>query len=99
MKIIRTTILASLVIGFTTTYAQTSISPNTKLGHIQIFNAENIRQNDTTLKANINSPGAIAAGRKQGKVIVITGTRFAYPLIQKWIDDYNQANPDIQIII
>src|SRR5258708_34464500 len=24
---------------------------------------------------------------KQEKVVVITGTRFSYPLVQKWIDD------------
>jgi phosphate transport system substrate-binding protein len=33
------------------------------------------------------------------KVVVVTGTRFAYPLIQKWIDTYNEANPEVQIII
>jgi phosphate transport system substrate-binding protein len=33
------------------------------------------------------------------KVVVVTGTRFAYPLVQKWIDTYNEANPDVQIII
>jgi phosphate transport system substrate-binding protein len=33
------------------------------------------------------------------KVVVVTGTRFAYPLIQTWIDIYNKANPDVQIII
>lgn len=33
------------------------------------------------------------------KVVVITGTRFAYPLVQKWIDTYNEIQPDVQIII
>jgi phosphate transport system substrate-binding protein len=33
------------------------------------------------------------------KVVVVTGTRFAYPLVQKWIDSYNEANPDVQITI
>lgn len=37
--------------------------------------------------------------RADQKVVVITGARFAYPLIQKWIDTYNQTNPDAQIII
>jgi len=37
--------------------------------------------------------------REQDKVVVITGVRFAYPLVQKWIDDYNKTNPDVQIII
>lgn len=31
--------------------------------------------------------------------IVITGARFAYPLLQRWIDDYNKQYPDVQIII
>jgi phosphate transport system substrate-binding protein len=37
--------------------------------------------------------------RRQRKFIAITGVRFAYPLVQKWIDDYSQINPDVQIII
>ena len=37
--------------------------------------------------------------RAKQKVVVITGNRFSYPLIQKWIDDYNQVNPAVQIII
>ena len=37
--------------------------------------------------------------KKNQKYVVITGVRFAYPLVQKWIDDYNKENPDVQIII
>lgn len=33
------------------------------------------------------------------KVVLITGARFAYPLLQKWIDDYSTVNPDVQILI
>jgi len=33
------------------------------------------------------------------KVVVITGARFSYKLVQKWIDDYNKVNPNVQIII
>ncbi|MBL7859357.1 MAG: hypothetical protein JNM57_16820 [Cyclobacteriaceae bacterium] len=33
------------------------------------------------------------------KVVVATGTRFAYPLVQKWIDDYSIVNPNVQIVI
>ena len=36
---------------------------------------------------------------KPEKIVMITGVRFAYPLIQKWIDDYNKSNPDVQLII
>ena len=38
-------------------------------------------------------------GNKLNKVVVITGARFCYPLVQKWIDDYYKVNPNIQIII
>jgi phosphate transport system substrate-binding protein len=33
------------------------------------------------------------------KVVVVTGARFSYKLVQKWIDDYNKVNPQVQIII
>ena len=45
----------------------------------------------------ISSPSTPA--KKNQKYVVITGVRFAYPLVQKWIDDYNKENPDVQIII
>lgn len=33
------------------------------------------------------------------KVVVVTGNRFSYKLVQKWIDEYNKVNPNIQIVI
>jgi phosphate transport system substrate-binding protein len=33
------------------------------------------------------------------KKVVITGVRFAYPLVQQWIDSYKRVNPDAQIVI
>jgi phosphate transport system substrate-binding protein len=33
------------------------------------------------------------------KVFIITGARFSYKLVQRWIDDFNKVNPKIQIII
>ncbi|HTE30305.1 MAG TPA: hypothetical protein VK666_08020 [Chryseolinea sp.] len=33
------------------------------------------------------------------KVVVVTGNRFSYKLVQKWIDDYSRVQPDVQIII
>lgn len=41
---------------------------------------------------------ASAEGQKQ-KVVIITGVRFAYPLVQKWIDDYNTIDPSVQLVI
>jgi ABC-type phosphate transport system substrate-binding protein len=46
------------------------------------------------------SPAATdGQGNKQTKIVLITGTRFCYPLLQKWIDDYSRVNPQVQIII
>lgn len=35
----------------------------------------------------------------QPNVVHITGVRFAYPLVQQWIDRYNKENPELQVII
>ncbi len=51
---------------------------------------------DKTVK-NVSSTTPIE--RRQNNIVAITGTRFAYPLVQKWIDDYNLIHPDVQIII
>jgi ABC-type phosphate transport system substrate-binding protein len=37
--------------------------------------------------------------KKNQQVVKITGVRFAYPLVQKWIDSFNKEYPDVQIII
>lgn len=44
------------------------------------------------------SPNAFAQETNDNKVI-ITGVRFAYPLVNKWIQEYTAANPKAQIII
>jgi len=33
------------------------------------------------------------------KKVVITGVRFAYPVVQKWIEVYNISNPDAKVVI
>jgi phosphate transport system substrate-binding protein len=33
------------------------------------------------------------------KVVVVTGARFSYKLVQKWIDEYYKVNPNVQILI
>lgn len=38
-----------------------------------------------------------AIAKKQ--VVIVTGVRFSYPLVQRWIDDYNRLSPDVQVII
>lgn len=51
----------------------------------------------TTL-AQTNASNSSATVQSQ-KVVVITGNRFSYKLVQKWIDDYNKVVPGVQIII
>ncbi len=41
----------------------------------------------------------VSAPKKNQQAVRITGVRFAYPLVQKWIDDFNKEYPDIQVII
>src|SRR4051812_36294398 len=41
---------------------------------------------------------AFAQSPSSGKV-VITGVRFAYPLVEKWIKDYKTINPSVQVSI
>jgi phosphate transport system substrate-binding protein len=38
-------------------------------------------------------------GESKPKVVRITGVRFAYPIIQNWIDKFTVEYPDIQVII
>jgi len=40
-----------------------------------------------------------SAALSRQHVVKITGVRFSYPLIQHWIDRFNEANPGIQVII
>jgi ABC-type phosphate transport system substrate-binding protein len=37
--------------------------------------------------------------KKSQQIVRITGVRFAYPLVQQWIDNYNKEYPNVQIII
>jgi phosphate transport system substrate-binding protein len=40
-----------------------------------------------------------ALRKLQHPVVRVTGVRFSYPLVQHWIDKFNKAYPDIQVII
>ena len=42
------------------------------------------------------SPAAMPAPQK---VVVVTGARFSYKLVERWIDEYNKINPRVQIIV
>jgi len=45
-----------------------------------------------------SSISAVVTDEKQ-KVVIVTGVRFSYPLLQKWIDEYNKENTNSQIVI
>ena len=36
---------------------------------------------------------------KQAEKIAISGTKFTYPLIEKWISEYAKVNPDVKIVL
>jgi phosphate transport system substrate-binding protein len=86
MKTYRHITFAAAFLGFgTLLYGQSSVTADQSLPSP----AKNL---ETAI------PGANAKPVKQ-KVVVVTGARFSYPLVQKWIDDYNRVKPDVQIII
>ena len=54
---------------------------------------------DSRAKGEVSLKNYTPEERTQNKIVAITGVRFTYPLVQKWIDDYNKINPDVQVII
>ena len=50
-------------------------------------------------KSSDTSSVTTAQTEKNQQVVRITGVRFAYPLVQQWIDDFNKEYPDVQVII
>jgi phosphate transport system substrate-binding protein len=36
---------------------------------------------------------------RSAQVVVVTGARFSYKLVEKWIDEYNKVRPGVQIMI
>jgi ABC-type phosphate transport system substrate-binding protein len=51
--------------------------------------------------ARAEKPGLAqqSSERPAQQVVIVTGARFAYKLVEKWIDDYNKINPNVQIIV
>jgi phosphate transport system substrate-binding protein len=43
-----------------------------------------------------NKPSESSAPQK---IVVVTGARFSYKLVEKWIDDYYKVNPGVQIVV
>jgi len=72
------------------------------LGLLVFASASVQGQQDLTASINKSSGPSAAATiqpKKNQQVVRITGVRFAYPLVQRWIDDFNKEYPDVQIII
>jgi len=46
----------------------------------------------------LSTLGAVAQEQAKKKV-VITGVRFTYPLLEKWIAEFRETNPDTEVII
>src|SRR5688500_3977744 len=58
-------------------------------------------QNNQPLPQQEKAESAVTLSPNQPeqKVIVVTGARFSYKLVEKWIDDYDKVNPNVQIIV
>jgi phosphate transport system substrate-binding protein len=41
----------------------------------------------------------VLAQEKENSKVVITGVRFSYPLVEKWIKEYKEANSNVDVII
>ena len=89
-------------------YAQSSETTSDKINNVETTDVPpsvNGGSGLGTISANQSAPAAEAkllpypGPKKQDKIVIITGVRFSYPLVQKWIDDYNAINPNVQIII
>lgn len=79
-----------------------SIHQITKFLAFLLVSATTLAQTDNTLaKADKKqeNPQTDEAKPVPQKVVVVTGARFSYKLIEKWIDDYSKLNPNVQVII
>jgi phosphate transport system substrate-binding protein len=54
------------------------------------LSAQNNEQISASTKNNESTPQ---------KIVVVTGARFSYKLVEKWIDDYYKVNPSVQIVV
>src|SRR5690349_1903607 len=59
-----------------------------------LLTAQSFAQNNAGQAVSQNGTAATSQ-----KIVVVTGNRFSYKLVQRWIDDYNKIAPGVQIII
>ncbi len=53
----------------------------------------------TTAIAAVFLPAYGQPDNSNNKLVIVTGARFSYELIEKWIEEYSRVKPDVQIII
>jgi len=68
------------------------------LAALALSSATVVAQHAVTQGA-VNAESNSATDNPKEHVVLITGVRFAYPLVQHWIDEYNILNPDVQLVI
>ena len=73
----------------------TFVSKTSHLAVLLLTVSSAMGQTGTTVTGQ-NSP---SQEQPSGKVVVVTGARFSYSLVEKWIDEYNKVNPTVQIIV
>jgi phosphate transport system substrate-binding protein len=37
--------------------------------------------------------------KTEKKIITVTGTRFFYPLVEKWAEEFKEENPDVEVVV
>jgi phosphate transport system substrate-binding protein len=63
-----------------------------------LLSKHDIQAQESSARERYANPTAEKSAAPQ-KVVVITGARFTYTLVQRWIDEYNKISPNNQIII
>ena len=68
---------------------------------ILIFVSAGTSHGQTEMKASAGGwqAGENSTSGRPEQVVKITGVRFSYPIVQKWIDEFAVAHPEIQVII
>jgi ABC-type phosphate transport system substrate-binding protein len=65
-----------------------------------IVDARSQNKSESHIKSDRDVVSSEEIGQNSNQHVVrITGVRFAYPLVQQWIDNFNREYPDVQIII
>lgn len=86
-------LILALILTATHTWAQEALTPPL------LEKGASTAQYEPSADVSASVQPSAAVSRGKQKLVIITGVRFAYPLIQKWIDDYNNVSKDVQLVI